>query len=56
MSEDRQHRAKALLAESEAAFSEAVRQQTKGAALFKQYKALMKIDWDNSTIGEGDGG
>ena len=52
--EDRQHRAKALLAESEAAFSEAVRQQTIGAALFKEYKALMKDQWDGSTIGEGD--
>ena len=55
MSEDRQHRAKALLAESEAAFSEAVRQQTLGAALFKQYKALMRTEWDGSTIGEGEG-
>ena len=51
--EDRQHRAKALLAESEAAFSEAVRQQIIGAALFKQYKAIMKSLWDGSTIGEG---
>ena len=51
--EDWQQRARALLAESEAAFSEAVRQQTKGAALFKQYKALMKAEWDGSTIGEG---
>jgi len=52
--EDRQHRAKALLAESEAAFSEAMRQQTIGAALFKEYKALMKAEWDGSTIGEGE--
>ena len=51
--EDRQQRAKALLAESELAFSEAVRQQVIGAALFKQYKALMKAEWDGSTIGEG---
>jgi len=42
------------LAESEAAFSEAVRQQTIGAALFKEYKALMKDQWDGSTIGEGE--
>ena len=55
MSEDRQARAKALLAESELAFSEAVRQQTLGAALFKEYKALMRDSWDNSTIGEGEG-
>jgi len=54
LSEDRQQRAKALLAESEAAFLEAVRQQIIGAALFKQYKALMKAEWGNSTIGEGE--
>ena len=51
--DDRLQRARALLAESEAAFLEAVRQQTLGAALFKQYKALMATEWDGSTIGEG---
>ena len=54
MSDDRQQRAKALLAESEVAFSEAVRQQTLGAALFNQYKALMREAWDGSTIGTGE--
>ena len=56
MADDRLQRARALLAESEVAFSEAVRQQTLGAALFNQYKAIMKAEWDGSTIGEGEGG
>ena len=55
MADDRLQRARALLAESEVAFSEAVRQQTLGAALFNQYKALMRQDWDGSTIGTGSG-
>ena len=55
MSDDRQQRAKALLAESEVAFTEAVRQQTLGARLFREYKALMRQDWDGSTIGTGSG-
>ena len=55
MSDDRQQRARELLAESERHFSEAVRQQTLGAAKFREYKALMHQDWDGSTIGTGSG-
>ena len=55
MSDDRLQRARELLAESEYHFSEQVRHQGLGAALFNQYKALMRQDWDGSTIGEGSG-
>ena len=54
MADDRLQREKALLAESEVAFLEAVRQQTIGAALFREYKAIMKAEWDGSTIGTGE--
>jgi len=53
--QDRLQRAKELLAESEYHFSEQVRHQGLGAALFREYKAIMREVWDGSTIGTGSG-
>ena len=55
MDDDRQQRARELLQQSEDEFRLSDQHQAMGAALFKQYRALMYQDWDGSTIGEGEG-
>ena len=55
MDEEHRRQAQRLLQQSEDEFRLSDQHQAKGAALFKQYRALMYQDWDGSTIGEGEG-
>lgn len=55
MDDEHRRHAQQILQQSEDHFRLSDQHQAKGAALYKQYRELMKPEWEGYTIGEGEG-